>query len=71
MRIDEFFYLTLSHEDMTNFYKTNFTLHQHYNWSIDEIEGMYPFERIVYIELLNQYLEEKRQREQASNPFNM
>lgn len=56
---------------MTNFYKTNFTLHQHYNWSIDEIEGMYPFERIVYIELLNQYLEEKRQREQASNPFNM
>tara|TARA_B100000925_G_C21885995_1_gene420643 strand:+ start:665 stop:811 length:147 start_codon:yes stop_codon:yes gene_type:complete len=38
---------------------------QHHKWSIDEIETMIPWEREIYAGLLQQYLEEERDRNKA------
>ncbi len=32
-----------------------------YNWTIQDLENMYHWEREVYIQLLNGYIEEKKQ----------
>lgn len=49
----------MAHEDLASFYKTNFALVQHHHWSLTEIEGMIPWEREIYINLLQQYIEEE------------
>ena len=38
---------------------------QHFNYSLTELEGMIPWEREVYLMLLNEHLEEKARMEQA------
>jgi hypothetical protein len=40
----------------------NFSLLQFHKYSLDEIEGMIPFEREVYVALLIQHLEEEKQK---------
>jgi hypothetical protein len=49
---------------VTNYYKTNFAMIQHHNWSLTELENMMPWEREVYIGLLIEHLEEQK-KEQA------
>jgi len=56
---DEVFRLNLSHDNMVNFYKTNFLLMQIHKYSLTEIENMMPWERETYIGMLLQYLEKK------------
>ena len=56
-----FFSLTLSHDNMMNFYKTNFLMMQIHKYSLTEIENMMPWEREIYISMLLQYLEKKNQ----------
>lgn len=45
----------------------NFLLMHRYNFRLTEIEDMVPFERDVYISLLENYIEEKRKREDRSS----
>jgi len=54
---------------MVTYYKVNFGLMQHHNWSLEEIENMIPWERDVYMNLLMQHIEEEndRMREQERN----
>jgi hypothetical protein len=49
---------------VVNYYKTNFAMIQHHNWSLTELENMMPWEREVYIGLLIEHLEEQK-KEQA------
>jgi hypothetical protein len=58
----QFFLINLSHESLANYYKMNFSLLQFHKYSLDEIEGMIPFEREVYVALLIQHLEEEKQK---------
>ena len=64
-RLTRFFLINLSHETLENFFKTNFLMMQHFNYSLTELEGMLPWEREVYLMLLNEHLEEKARMEQA------
>ncbi len=67
-RVAEFFRLALSHDTLANYIQTNFGLIQHHNWSLTELEEMYPWEREIYISLLLQHLEElDMHRRQAKN----
>lgn len=50
-----------------NYYKSNFAMMQHYNYSLTELENMYPWEREVYISLLNAYIEEENERRRNKN----
>tara|TARA_Y100000992_G_scaffold278597_1_gene224279 strand:- start:293 stop:472 length:180 start_codon:yes stop_codon:yes gene_type:complete len=49
----------MSHTNLESYYKTNFALIQHHKYSLTEIENMIPWEREIYISLLQQYIEEE------------
>lgn len=49
------------HDNLLNFMQTNFNLVKFHNYSFTELENMMPWERIVYIDILNEY--EKREAE--------
>jgi hypothetical protein len=55
--------MALSHSSLGTYYKTNFGLMQHHNYSLTEIENMLPWERDIYVGMLIDYLEKKKQRE--------
>ena len=60
----------MAHEDLESYFKTNFALMQHQKYSLTELENMIPWEREVYLNLLQQYIEEenlKAQQEQGLN----
>jgi hypothetical protein len=56
----------MAHTDLASYYKTNFALVQHHKWSLTEIEGMIPWEREIYVTLLQQYIEEENLKNQQS-----
>tara|TARA_Y100001937_G_scaffold10116_1_gene12408 strand:- start:725 stop:910 length:186 start_codon:yes stop_codon:yes gene_type:complete len=59
----------MSHIDLESYFKLNFALMQHHKYSLTEIENMMPWERDIYLGLLNQYIEEenlKVQQQQAN-----
>ena len=58
----------MAHTDLASYFKINFALMQHHKYSLTEIENMIPWERDVYVGLLQQHLEEeelKRKQQQA------
>jgi len=52
--------------DLEGFYKLNFALMQHHKYSLTEIENMIPWERDIYVSLLQQHLEEEEKRAQSN-----
>jgi hypothetical protein len=50
---------------LENYYQVVFSLAQHHKYSIADIENMYPFERDIYLDLLEAYI--KKQEEEAQN----
>lgn len=58
----------LGHDKLMNHYKTNFALMQHHKYSLTELEGMIPWERFIYIDLLKEFIAEQDQknRDQAA-----
>lgn len=58
----KFFRLSLGHETLANYYKTNFSMMQHHKYSLTELENMLPWERDVYIVMLIQYIEAENER---------
>ena len=54
----------MAHPNLESYYKTNFALIQHHKYSLTEIENMIPWEREIYISLLQQYIEEENLKAQ-------
>ncbi len=54
----------MSHIDLESYFKLNFALMQHHKYSLTEIENMMPWERDIYLGLLNQYIEEENLKAQ-------
>ena len=58
----------MGHDSLSNHIITNFSLLHHHKWSLSEIEGMMPWEKYTYVDLLNEYLrEEDRKAKQREN----
>tara|TARA_B100001094_G_C17495975_1_gene468762 strand:- start:225 stop:404 length:180 start_codon:yes stop_codon:yes gene_type:complete len=58
----------MAHTSLESYYKVNFALMQHHKYSLTEIENMIPWEKDVYIALLEQYIEEENlKNKQQSN----
>ena len=53
--------------DLENYYKINFALMQFHKYSLTEVENLIPWERDVYIGLLQQHLEDEKLRQQTAN----
>jgi len=56
----------MAHEDLVSYYKLNFALMQHHNYSLSELENMIPWEREIYVSLLQQYIEEENLKAQQN-----
>ena len=54
--------MSLSHDNLYNYYKTNFGMVQHHNYSLTELENMMPWEREIYVGLLMEYIKEEKER---------
>jgi hypothetical protein len=39
---------------------------QHHNYSLSDLENMLPYERDIYVRLLSQWLEEEKERHNAT-----
>ena len=50
--------------DLENYFRLNFALMQYHKYSLTEIENMMPWERDVYVMLLQAHLEEEEMRAQ-------
>jgi hypothetical protein len=53
--------------DLESYFKLNFALMQHHKYSLTEIENMIPWERDIYLGLLNQYIEEENLKAQQAS----
>lgn len=61
-RYRKFFFLGLSHDSLVNHYKTNFAMMQHHNYSLTELDNMIPWEREIYVTLLQDYIKAENER---------
>ena len=57
----------MAHIDLESYFKLNFALIQHHKYSLTEIENMMPWERDIYVGLLNQYIEEGNLKAKQAN----
>jgi len=53
--------------DLESYYKINFALLQYHKYSLTEIENLIPWERDIYIGLLQQHLEDEKLKQQQAN----
>ena len=61
-RARKFFRLIFRHDNLENYYRTNFALIQHHKYSLAELETMMPWEREIYVSMLIQYIEEENEK---------
>lgn len=54
----------MAHMELESYFRINFALMQFHKYSLTEIENMMPWERDVYVMLLEQHLEEEKQKQQ-------
>ena len=53
----------MTHMSLEAYYRLNFALMQYHKYSLTEIENMMPWERDIYVGLLQQHLEEEELKE--------
>lgn len=58
----------LGYDSLMNHYRTNFSLMQHHKYNLNDIEGMMPWEKFIYVDLLKQHIkhQEDLARDQAA-----
>jgi hypothetical protein len=53
--------------DLISYFQLNFALVQYHKYSLTEIENLMPWERDIYVGLLQQHLEEEKLKQQQSH----
>lgn len=51
-----------SYMSLESYFKLIFALQQFHKWQISDVENMMPFERDIYVMLLNQHIEEEKNK---------
>ena len=57
----------MAHIDLESYFKLNFALIQHHKYTLTEIENMMPWERDIYVGLLNQWIEDENLKAKQAN----
>tara|TARA_B100000131_G_scaffold284899_1_gene293811 strand:+ start:207 stop:380 length:174 start_codon:yes stop_codon:yes gene_type:complete len=52
---------------LEEYFRLNFALMQYHKYSLTEIENMMPWERDIYVGLLQQHLEEEKLKQQQQS----
>lgn len=55
------------YETLENHYRSNFAMMQHHKYSLTELNEMLPWERMVYMGMLNDYIREENERVTQEN----
>ena len=58
--------MSIAREDLESYYRINFSLMQYHKYSLTELENMMPWERDVYIALLQDYIEAENLKKQQA-----
>ena len=60
--------MMFSYDKLSNFFKTNFAMMQHHKYSLSDIENMMPWERTIYIDMLQDHLKkiDEQNRDRAA-----
>ena len=64
--------MSIAREDLETFYKLNFSLMQYHKYSLTELENMMPWERDIYVSLLQNHIEKenlKRQQQEGVQKY--
>lgn len=60
----------MGHDKLANHYKNNFGLMQHHHWSLTEMDSMMPWERYIYLDMLQSFLlEQEKEAKQKEQEF--
>jgi len=54
----------MAHMELESYFRINFALMQFHKYSLTEIEAMIPWERDIYLSLLQQHIEEEKLKQQ-------
>ena len=57
----------MAHNNLENYFRLNFAMMQYHKYSLTEIENMMPWERDIYVGLLQSHLEEEKLKENQQN----
>ena len=57
----------MAHINLESFFRINFALMQYHKYSLTEIENLMPWERDIYVALLQQHLEEEELKQKQRN----
>ena len=57
----------MAHLSAESYYELTFSLMQYHKYSLTELENMMPWERDIYLGLLNQYIEEENLKAKQAN----
>jgi len=52
--------------ELESYYRINFALMQYHKYSLTEVENMIPYEREIYLALLQQHIEEEKLKQQQN-----
>jgi len=59
----------MSYMELESYYRINFALMQFHKYSLNEVENLIPFEREIYLSLLQQHIEEEKLKQQQQNAY--
>lgn len=62
-----FFYLTFRDASLKTYYNNLFTLTHQYKYTLTELENMIPWERDMYISMVNTWVKEETERMKQKN----
>lgn len=54
----------MGRNSLSKYYQTNFALMHHHKWALDHIDGLIPWEKDLYVDLLAQHIKEEEMRMQ-------
>lgn len=52
----------LGYDNLKNYYSTNFTLMQHHKYSLTELDNLIPWEKQIYVKMLENYIKEQNEK---------
>ena len=56
----------MAHMTLESYFRLNFALMQYHKYSLTEIENMMPWERDVYVSLLQNHIKEEEEKAKAN-----
>tara|TARA_Y100001968_G_C19178680_1_gene629258 strand:+ start:459 stop:635 length:177 start_codon:yes stop_codon:yes gene_type:complete len=56
----------MAHMSLESYFKLNFALMQYHKYSLTEIENMMPWERDIYVILLQNHIKEEEEKQKAN-----